>query len=318
MRRTLARLHQHSNAFVRIVEVSPRDGLQNERHIPSTETKTSLIDRLVATGLQTVEVTSFVSPKWVPAMADNEAILKYCHLTHGSTAVDFPVLTPNARGMEKALELGAKEVAIFAAASDGFAKKNTNCTVDESFERFEEVLKLARNAGHPVKVRGYLSTVIGCPYDGPTEPARVAELAQRLVDLGCYEVSLGDTIGVGTPGTIEMMLDQVLRRVPEDMLAIHAHDTYGQGVANVMKAVDMGIRVVDASVAGLGGCPYAKGATGNVATEDVVYALHGSGYDTGVNLDLLADTGEWISKELNRSNGSRAGRAIWQKNQPKL
>ncbi|KAG5355662.1 Hydroxymethylglutaryl-CoA lyase [Yarrowia sp. B02] len=318
MRRTLTRLQHHSNAFVRIVEVSPRDGLQNEKKIPSTETKTSLIDRLVSTGLQTVEVTSFVSPKWVPAMADNEAILKHCNQTHGGTTVDFPVLTPNAKGMQKALELGAKEVAIFAASSDGFAKKNTNCTVDESFERFEEVLKLARNAGHPVKVRGYLSTVIGCPYDGPTEPARVAELAQRLIDLGCYEVSLGDTIGVGTPGTIEMMLDQVMRRVPADKLAIHAHDTYGQGVANVMKAVDMGVRVVDASVAGLGGCPYAKGATGNVATEDVVYALHGSGYDTGVNLDLLAETGEWISKELGRPNGSRAGKAIWNNNQPKL
>lgn len=303
-----------SDSFVRIVDVSPRDGLQNEPGVVSTETKLELIDRLTNSGLKTIEVTSFVSPKWVPQMGDHSklypAILKKYH----GNGVSYPVLTPNIKGLEGALEAAASvgekvgEIAVFGAASEGFSQKNTNRSIADGFEAFKKVIKLAKS--HNIPVRGYLSTVVGCPYDGATKPSDVAKYTEKFFEIGCYEVSLGDTIGVGTPASIRDMLQEVLKNIPAEKLAIHAHDTYGQGVANVLQAVDMGIRVVDASVAGLGGCPYAKGASGNVSTEDVVYALHGLGYQTGIDLELLSKTGDWISKQLSRPNSSKAGRAL--------
>lgn len=300
-----------SDKFVKIVDVSPRDGLQNEKIQVPTSVKLELIDRLTKANIPSIEATAFVSPKWVPQMADAKEILPIILSKYGGNGKSYPVLVPNAKGLERALATGAniQEIAIFGAASEGFSKKNTNASVDEGFTMLKEVADLAHSKG--ISVRGYLSTVIGCPYDGPTDPKKVAELAQRYIEhLGCYELSLGDTIGVGTTQSVEAMLTEVFQKVSPSKLAIHAHDTYGQGVANVLKAVDMGIRVVDSSVGGLGGCPYAKGATGNVSTEDVVYALHNCGYETGVDLEYLATVGDWISSEIGRSNGSRAGKAI--------
>jgi hydroxymethylglutaryl-CoA lyase len=290
---------------VRIVEVGPRDGLQNEKQIVATETKLALIERLVAAGLRDIEATSFVSPKWVPQMADHAQVMRGLHRREG---VNYPVLTPNLKGFEAALAEGATEVAVFASASEGFSRKNINCSIDESIDRFVPVIDAARAAG--VRVRGYLSCTIACPYDGPIAPRQVAGVAARLHDLGCYEVSVADTIGTGTPGQVLRMLEAVAARVPVERLAGHYHDTYGMAVANVHASYRFGLRVFDSSVAGLGGCPYAKGATGNVATEDVVYLLHGLGADTGVDLDALADCGAWISGVLKRENGSRVGRAL--------
>ncbi|KAF5096049.1 hypothetical protein D0Z00_002922 [Geotrichum galactomycetum] len=301
--------------FVKIVDVSPRDGLQNEKTPVPTTVKLQLIERLTAANVPAIETTAFVSPKWVPQMADAKLVLPAILQHYSTNGKHYPVLVPNVKGLERALaaspQYPVKEIAIFGAASEGFSQKNTNTSVEEGLKAFEDVITLAQK--HDVKVRGYLSTVIACPYDGPTDPKRVAELAQRYIDIGCYELSLGDTIGVGTPATIERMLTEVLKKVPAEKLAIHAHDTYGQGVSNVLKAVEMGIRVVDSSVGGLGGCPYAKGASGNVSTEDVVYALHGLGYETGINLEELAKIGDWITKEINRPNGSKAGSAIFAK-----
>lgn len=303
-----------SNNFVRIVDVSPRDGLQNEKNPVSTDLKLDLIDRLTKCGVPEIEVTSFVSPKWIPQMADHDSVYSQVLKKYSGNGVRYPVLTPNLKGLDSAIasaeSVGQKvqEVAIFGAASEGFNKKNTNRSIAESFAAFEDVIKKAQGLG--ITVRGYLSTVIACPYDGPTNPAIVAELSKQLLDMGCREVSLGDTIGVGTPATIERMLEAVLAKIPAEKLAIHAHDTYGQGVANVVKAVEMGIRVVDSSVAGLGGCPYAKGATGNVSTEDVVYTLEGLGFQTGIDLKMLSQTGKWVSEAIGRNNGSRAGAAI--------
>lgn len=299
---------------MRIVDVSPRDGLQNEPGVVPTDTKLELIDRLTNCGLKTVEVTSFVSPKWVPQMGDHSKLYPVVLKKYHGNGVSYPVLTPNIKGLQGALEAAASvgekmgEIAVFGAASEGFSHKNTNRSIADGFEAFKKVTELAQS--HNIPVRGYLSTVIGCPYDGPTKPANVAKYAEKFLEIGCYEVSLGDTIGVGTPASIKAMLQEVLKSVPVEKLAIHAHDTYGQGVANVVQAVDMGIRVVDASVAGLGGCPYAKGASGNVSTEDVVYALHGLGYQTGIDLEQLSKTGDWISKQLGRANASKAGRAL--------
>ena len=290
---------------VRIVEVGPRDGLQNEKEIVSTATKLELIERLAAAGLRDIEVTSFVSPKWVPQMADQVEVMRGLRRHPG---VNYPVLTPNMKGFEAAVAEGAKEVAVFAAASEGFSRKNINCSIDESIDRFVPVAEAAQRLG--VKVRGYVSCIVACPYDGPIAPAQVARVSARLHELGCYEVSLGDTIGVGTPGTVLPMLEAVASRVPFERLAGHYHDTYGMAVANVHASYDFGLRVFDSSVAGLGGCPYAKGATGNVATEDVVYLLHGLGATTGVDLDSLVDCGAWISAQLNRTNGSRVARAV--------
>lgn len=298
--------------FVKIVDVSPRDGLQNEKTPVPTTVKLQLIEKLTAANVPAIETTAFVSPKWVPQMADAKLILPAIQQHYSNNGKEYPVLVPNVKGLERALaaspQYPVKEIAIFGAASEGFSQKNTNTSVEAGLKAFEDVIALAQK--HNIKVRGYLSTVIACPYDGPTDPERVAELARRYIDIGCYELSLGDTIGVGTPATIERMLTEVLKKVPAEKLAIHAHDTYGQGVSNVLKAVDMGIRVVDSSVGGLGGCPYAKGASGNVSTEDVVYALHGLGYNTGIDLEALAKIGDWITKEIGRPNGSKAGSAM--------
>ncbi|CAN6639168.1 hypothetical protein TRVA0_017S01552 [Trichomonascus vanleenenianus] len=316
-------LSTNADKFVRIVDVSPRDGLQNEKAMVSTETKLELIDRLTDAGLKTIEVTSFVSPKWVPQMGDAKELYPQVLKKYSGNGVTYPVLTPNLKGLQGALESAKQagkpleEVAIFGAASEGFSMKNTNRTIDQGFEAFQQVVDEARK--HNTRVRAYLSTVIACPYDGFMDPKRVAELAKRYLDMGCYEVSLGDTIGVGTPSHVEALLEQVFKHIPTEKVAYHAHDTYGQGVANILKAVEMGVRVVDSCVGGLGGCPYAKGATGNVSTEDVVYALHGMGYETGIDMDKLSSIGEWISKELNRANGSRAGKAHFTKmDKPKL
>ena len=290
---------------VRIVEVGPRDGLQNEKQNVSTAIKLELIERLAAAGLRDIEVTSFVSPKWVPQMADQADVMRGLRRRPG---VNYPVLTPNLKGFEAAVAEGASEVAVFASASEGFSQKNINCSIDESIERFVPVLDAAKRQG--VKVRGYVSCVIACPYDGAIAPRQVAHVAARLYELGCYEVSLGDTIGVGTPGSVLPMLEAVAARVPLAALAGHYHDTYGMATANVHASYDFGLRVFDSSVAGLGGCPYAKGATGNVATEDVVYLLHGLNASTGIDLDALVDCGAWISAQLGRDNGSRVGRAV--------
>lgn len=290
---------------VRIVEVGPRDGLQNEAHIVPTSVKVELIDRLVASGLRYVEAASFVSAKWVPQMADAAAVMAAVARPAGVT---YPVLVPNLKGLSAAIAAGAEEIAIFGAASEAFSKRNINCSIDESFARFGPVVEAARAAG--LRVRGYVSCVCGCPYEGAVSPSAVAEVAQRMHKLGCYEISLGDTIGVGTPGAVAAMLEAVKREVPTNALAIHCHDTYGQALPNILTALQMGVSVVDASVAGLGGCPYARGASGNVATEDVVYMLHGMKIETGVNLASLVEAGAFICSQLKRQNNSKVAQAI--------
>ena len=302
------------NAPVKIVEVGPRDGLQNERQAVPTATKLGLIERLAAAGLRHIEATAFVSPKWVPQMADHAEVMAGLPAGGRDAVVSYPVLVPNLKGYEAARAAGAQEVAVFAAASEGFSQKNINCSVDESFERFAPVAAAAQRDG--VRVRGYVSCVVACPYDGPTPPARVAEVARRLADMGCHEVSLGDTLGVGTPATVLAMLEAVARGVPVERLAGHYHDTYGMAVANVHASYGFGLRSFDSSVAGLGGCPYARGATGNVATEDLVYLLHGLGADTGIDLDALVDAGAWISARLGRENASRVARALLARRAP--
>ena len=287
---------------VRIVEVGPRDGLQNETRLVATDTKVELIRRLAAAGLKTIEATSFVSPKWVPQMSDNAEVLRQV-LAISVPGVDYPVLTPNLKGFEAALAVGATEVAVFGAASESFSRKNINCSIAESLERFRPVVEAAKAAG--VKVRGYVSCVVGCPYEGDVAPRAVADVAESLFRMGCYEISLGDTIGVGTPRTIQRMLEAVAACVPVAHLAGHYHDTYGMAVANIHTSLEMGVTVFDASVSGLGGCPYAAGASGNVATEDVVYLLEGLGAHTGINLDALIDCSAWISGILERRPGSR-------------
>jgi hydroxymethylglutaryl-CoA lyase len=289
---------------VRIVEVGPRDGLQNEKSVVPTATKIGLIDRLSAAGNTSVEATSFVSPKWIPQLADAAEVYAAIQKCDGT---DYPVLVPNLQGYERALAVGVREVAVFTAASEAFNRKNINASIDESVERFVPILERARNDG--VRVRGYVSTVLGCPYQGEVDVRDVVRIARRIHELGCYEVSLGDTIGSGTPGKARALLRAVADEVPMSALAVHFHDTRGQALANVFACVEAGVRVVDASVAGLGGCPYANGATGNVASEDAVYMLHGMGFDTGIDLDALVATGQWISNELGRENGSRLGRA---------
>jgi hydroxymethylglutaryl-CoA lyase len=292
-------------AKVRIVEMGPRDGLQNEKQEVPTAVKLELIDRLGAAGLPAIEATAFVSPKWIPQMADHTEVLESIRRKPG---VDYLVLTPNLKGYEAAKAAGATEVAVFGAASEAFSKKNINCSIAESLERFRPVVDKARADG--IKVRGYVSCVVACPYEGPVAPQKVGELAAALYEMGCYEVSLGDTIGAGTPGKTQAMIEACAKRVPVAKLAGHYHDTYGQALANIYASMELGVATFDASVAGLGGCPYAKGATGNVATEDVVYMLHGLGIATGVDLDKLVDTGAWISHALKRENGSRSGRAM--------
>jgi len=290
---------------VRIVEMGPRDGLQNEPGTVPTAVKLELIERLADAGLTAIESTAFVSPKWIPQMADHTEVLKGIRRRPG---VSYPVLTPNLKGFEAALAAGATEVAIFGAASESFSKKNINCSIAESLERFRPVAEAAATAG--VRVRGYVSCVAGCPYEGDIAPAKVAEVSKALFDMGCYEVSLGDTIGVGTPRKTQAMIEAVARAIPVEKLAGHYHDTFGQSLANIYASLEMGVATFDSSVAGLGGCPYAAGASGNVATEDVLYMLEGLGIETGVDLDKIAATGEWICAILKREPGSKAGRAI--------
>lgn len=290
---------------VTLVEVGPRDGLQNEKQPISTDTKLELIRRLVDSGLSVIEAAAFVSPKWVPQMADHEAITRA--LSHQGR-IRYPVLTPNLKGYEAAVAAGAREVAIFAAASEAFSQKNINCSITESLQRFEPIMARAEADG--VKVRGYISCVLGCPYEGTVNPEKVASVAATLDGMGCYQVSLGDTIGTGTAYGARNLIEVVSRQVPVERLAAHFHDTWGQALANLLAVLEMGVSTIDSSVAGLGGCPYAKGASGNVATEDVVYLLEGMGIETGVSLESLARTGGWISAQLGRSTQSRAGRAM--------
>ena len=290
---------------VKIVEVGPRDGLQNEKTSLDTDSRVELITQLANAGLSYIEAGSFVSPKWVPQMAGSDKV--FARLPVG-TATTYAALTPNMRGLERALECGVKEVAVFAAASESFSQKNINCSITDSIDRFVPVMEKAYNCG--IAVRGYISCVLGCPYEGNIRPDQVAEVADKLFSLGCYEISLGDTIGVGTPGSTAALLSTLLRRLPADKLAVHMHDTYGQALANILVALQQGIAVVDSSIAGLGGCPYAQGASGNVATEDLVYLLNGLGIEHGVNLEKIIAAGNMICAKLNRANGSKVARAI--------
>lgn len=292
---------------VKIVEVGPRDGLQDESRYVPVETKLKLIHRLAECGIPVVEATSFVHPRWVPQLADAEDLMAGLKRRTGTS---YPVLVPNEKGYDRARRAGATEVAVFSAASEAFNRRNINCSIDESFDRFRPVLERARADG--VRVRGYISCVLGCPYQGEVATADVVRVAEALLEAGCAEISLGDTIGVGTAAKARTMLGAVLGSVPADRLAVHYHDTYGQAIANILVSLELGIRVVDSSVAGLGGCPYARGATGNVATEDVVYLLDGLGLQTGVDIKALARVGNWIAGKLGRP-GSRAGTAIYNK-----
>ena len=295
----------HLPAAVRIVEVGPRDGLQNEKHIVATADKVELINRLSATGLRSIEATSFVSPKWVPQLADAAEVFSTIERRPG---VSYPVLVPNEAGYERARAVGAEEIAVFTAASEAFNRRNINASIDESLRRFEPVLARAREDG--VRVRGYVSTVLGCPYQGEVPVAEVVRVSRVLHQMGCHEISLGDTIGTGTPRAARAMLRAVAAEVPMQALAVHFHDTWGQALANILACLEEGVAVVDAAVAGTGGCPYARGASGNVATEDVVYMLHGMGIQTGIDLPALAATGHWLAARLGRESGSRAGRAM--------
>jgi hydroxymethylglutaryl-CoA lyase len=285
---------------VRIVEVGPRDGLQNESGLVSSDAKVALLNKLSAAGFSSIEAGSFVSPKWVPQMAGSSEVFANIERKQG---VRYTALTPNLQGFEAALAANVDEVAIFAAASESFSQKNINCSIAESMQRFAQVMVAAKQ--HNIPVRGYVSCVVGCPYEGFIEPQKVAEVSAALIDLGCYEISLGDTIGVGTPASINNMLEAVTTQVPVSQLASHCHDTYGQAIANIYAALQAGISVVDSSVAGLGGCPYAKGASGNVATEDVLYLCEGLGVETGVDLGMAIDAGNYISDQLGRKNQSR-------------
>jgi len=290
---------------VRIVEVGPRDGLQNEKAHVATADKIELVNRLSATGLRTIEATSFVSPRWVPQLADAAEVYAGIDRRPG---IAYPVLVPNETGYDRARAAGVEEIAVFTAASEAFNRTNVNASIAQSLARFAPVLERARVDG--VRVRGYVSTVLGCPYQGTVPVADVVRVARSLHDMGCYEISLGDTIGVGTPGAARGMLRAVAGEVPMSALAVHFHDTYGQALANVLACLEAGVAVVDAAVSGAGGCPYAKGASGNVASEDVVYMLHGLGVRTGIDLDALAATGQWLAGRLGRASGSKVGQAL--------
>ena len=290
---------------VKMVEVGPRDGLQNEPGVVPAEIKIGLIDRLSDAGLPVIEATSFVSPKWVPQMGDAAQVMAGIRRRPG---VSYPVLTPNLKGLEGAMAAGAEEVAVFAAATESFSRRNTNCSIAESFDRFQPVCRTALD--HGIRVRGYISVVLGCPYEGEVRAQAVADVAKRLFDLGCYEISLGDTVGAGTPGRTRRLIAAVAQYIPVEKLGGHFHDTFGQALANILAALELGVATFDSSIAGLGGCPYSPGATGNVATEDVLYMLDGMGIQTGVDMTKLLDAAEFISAFLNRPTGSRAGRAL--------
>ena len=294
----------NASNHVQIVEVGPRDGLQNEKALLPAAVKIELIDRLSATGLKTIEATSFVSPKWIPQLADAAEVFAAIRKVDG---VSYPVLVPNEQGYQRAREVNVREVAIFTAASETFSRKNTNASIDESLARFVPVIEQAQ--ADDVTVRGYISTVLGCPYEGYVPVSDVVRVAVRLYQLGCREISLGDTIGVGTPAKARAMLRAVAQEVPMEALAVHFHDTYGQALANILACLEEGVRVIDSAVSGTGGCPYAKGATGNVASEDVIYMLHGMGMSTGVDLDQLVATGAWLARQLGKETSSRVTRA---------
>ena len=289
---------------IQIVEVGPRDGLQNEKEWVPTETKISLIEKLADAGLTKIEATSFVSPKWVPQLKDAHEVFTGIKRISG---VSYPVLTPNMKGFERALEADAKEIAVFSAASEAFSQKNTNCSIEESINRFRPVLEEAQK--NNIQVRGYISCVLGCPYQGHVPVEDVINLAAKMIEMGCFQISLGDTIGAGTPVQAKTMVQKVAEKVPLSKLALHFHDTRGQALANIYACLELGITVIDASVAGLGGCPYAKGATGNVATEDVVFMLHGMDIETGIDLNKLIETGRFISGVLGRVPQSRVSAA---------
>jgi len=293
---------------VKMVEVGPRDGLQNEATNVPTHIKIELIERLADAGLQVVEAASFVSPKWVPQMADSAQVMAGIKCKAG---VSYPVLVPNMKGFEAAVAAGVQEIAVFSAASETFSKKNTNCSIAEGLERFSAVCEAAHSRN--ILVRGYISCVLGCPYEGEVAPGKVADVATLLYSMGCYEISLGDTIGVGTPGKTKAMLEAVVEKIPVEKLAGHFHDTYGQALANVYAALECSVAVIDSSVAGLGGCPYARGASGNVASEDVLYMLNGLGITTGVDLDKLINAGQFISDYLGRPPVSKVSLAITSK-----
>lgn len=290
---------------VKIVEVGPRDGLQNESVQVPVGVKVELVERLASAGLPAVEAGSFVSPKWVPQMAASDDVFRRLSRRSGTS---YPALVPNLKGMEAAIAADVQEIAVFVSASEGFSRKNLGCSRAESLSRLRDVFDLAIAQG--IEVRGYISCIAGCPFDGDVPPAEVEAMASELIAMGCYELSLGDTIGVGTATQIRSIIGRVAADLPRERIAMHFHDTYGQGVANVLASLQEGISVFDSSVAGLGGCPYAPGATGNVATEDVLYLLHGLGISTGVDLAAVAETGAWISSTLGRQNMSRAGRAL--------
>ena len=289
---------------VTIYEVGPRDGLQNEKQPLSVTDKVELINQLSTTGLKMIEAGSFVSPKWVPQMASSDEVLGLIERTPG---IIYSALTPNMKGLELAMQAAVDEVAVFGAASEQFSQKNINCSIEESLQRFEPVIKEA--TANELKVRAYVSCVVGCPYQGEVDASDVAKVAKELYDMGCYEISLGDTVGVGTPASIIKMLEAVMLHVPVENLALHCHDTYGQALANIYAALQLGVVTIDSSVAGLGGCPYAKGASGNVATEDVLYLLKGLGIDTGVDLEKMISVGQEISTTLGRQNQSKVGSA---------
>ena len=292
-------------SHVRIVEVGPRDGLQNEKQLIDTDTKVALIDCLANAGFTHIEAGSFVNPKWVPQMADSAAVFDKINRRD---KVSYAALTPNIKGFERAIEANASEVAIFASASESFSQKNINCSIAESLERFIPVMQAAK--ANDIRVRGYVSCVAGCPYEGHIPAVKVAEVAKALYNMGCYEISLGDTIGVGTPSSIITMINAVTAFIPIEKIAVHFHDTYGQAIANSYAALQLGVSVIDSSIAGLGGCPYAEGASGNVATEDVLYLLKGLNIDTGINLSAAIAAGNYISERLGRKNGSKVARAM--------
>lgn len=294
---------------VRIVEVGPRDGLQNEKQAIPTATKIQLIENLVDAGLKYIEAGSFVNPKWVPQMADSADVFKGISR---KTDITYAALVPNIQGYERAIDAGANEIAIFAAASEAFSQKNISCSISESIKRFEIIMQAAQSAKIPV--RGYISCVAGCPYSGEVEAKTVASIANELMAMGCYEISLGDTIGVGTAGKIKHLIDVVAHQIPLEKIAVHMHDTYGQALANIYASLEMGINVVDSSIAGLGGCPYAAGASGNIATEDLVYLLNGLHIEHGTNLQKLIATGNVISHALGKSNQSKTAQAFTNKN----
>ncbi|KAK6000259.1 hypothetical protein QM012_003891 [Aureobasidium pullulans] len=293
---------------VRIVEVGPRDGLQNIKDVVPTATKIELINRLAQTGLRTIEATSFVSPKWVPQLSDAKTVIESMKLSVARGDISFPVLVPNTKGLEAALALDVKEIGIFLSATEGFSRNNINCSVEDSLVRAQAVIERARERN--VRVRGYLSCVVDCPYDGRTSPIVVLRMAKKMLELGCFEISLGDTTGTATPQDIRRLLEVLLREIPASRLAGHFHDSYGQAIANVKEAYRLGIRAFDSSVGGLGGCPYSPGAKGNVATEDIVHSFESMGIDTGVNLTKLAKVGDWICQQLRVPNGSQVGSAL--------